>query len=144
MIRENFSVRFRQFDVQSDWFIDQQICHWMSERERERERERDEGEISIKHVEIVFMFSWNFIVFLWAYIISYISLLNCYESMANIQKVESSAASGKGYLVYVFVLKLKRIFLCCFSSKGKMNDSKKKVNFIHLYSSWNSLCVEGY
>ena len=96
MIGENFSVRFRHFDVQSDWFIDQQFCHW--ERERERERE-----ISIEPVEIVFMFSWNFIVFLWAYIMSYISLLNCYEFMANIQKVESSAANGKGYLVNVYV-----------------------------------------
>ena len=115
--------------------IDLLTKRYATERERERERERDEGEISIEQVEIVFVLTWNFIVFLWAYIISYISLLNCYEFMVNIQKVESSAANGKGYLVYVFVIKLKRIFLCCFSSKGKMNDTKKIkwISFIDIH-----------
>ena len=95
------------------------------ERERERERERDEGEISIKHVEIVFMFSWNFTVFLWAYIISYISLLN----MANIQKVESSAANGKGYLVNVYVIKLKKSIYVVFLPRAQWMIPKKLSEF---------------
>lgn len=39
--------------------------------------------------------------------------------MANIQKVESSAANGKGYLVNVYVIKLKKNLFMLFFFQGQ-------------------------